>query len=67
MDLRVPSGWFFTLLGVILLGMGIFAPGNRAELSDANVNLYSGAAMLVFGLFLLLMAWRGKAPKAAAK
>ena len=59
LDLRVPSGWFFSLLGVILLGMGIFAPDTRAALTDVNVNLYSGIAMLVFGLFLLLMAWRG--------
>jgi ABC-type antimicrobial peptide transport system permease subunit len=58
LDLRVPSGWFFTVLGLILLGMGIFAPETRAALSDANVNLYSGVAMLVFGLFMLLMAWR---------
>ena len=58
LDLRVPSGWFFTVLGLILLGMGIFAPDTRAALSDANVNLYSGLAMLVFGLFMLLMAWR---------
>jgi len=58
MDLRVPSGWFFTVLGAILLGMGWFAPGTRAALTDANVNLYSGAAMLVFGIFLLLLAWR---------
>jgi ABC-type antimicrobial peptide transport system permease subunit len=58
LDLRVPSGWFFTVLGLILLGMGIFAPETRAALSDANVNLYSGIAMLVFGLFMLLMAWR---------
>ena len=58
LDLRVPSGWFFTVLGFILLGMGIFAPETRAALSDANVNLYSGVAMLVFGLFLLFMAWR---------
>jgi hypothetical protein len=64
MDLRVPSGWFFTLLGAILLGMGLFAPETRAELTDANVNLYSGAAMLVFGLFLLLMAWRATRPQA---
>jgi ABC-type antimicrobial peptide transport system permease subunit len=54
----VPSGWFFTVLGLILLGMGLFAPETRAALSDANVNLYSGLAMLVFGLFMLLMAWR---------
>ena len=58
LDLRVPSGWFFTVLGLILLVMGIFAPETRAALSDANVNLYSGLSMLVFGLFMLLMAWR---------
>jgi ABC-type antimicrobial peptide transport system permease subunit len=58
LDLRVPSGWFFTVLGLILLGMGIFAPDTRAVLSDANVNLYSGIVMLVFGLFMLFMAWR---------
>jgi len=58
MDLRVPSGSFFTVLGLILMGMGVFAPETRAALTTANVNLYSGAAMLVFGLFLLLMAWR---------
>jgi hypothetical protein len=45
MDLRVPSGWFFTLLGLILLGMGVFAPDTRAApLTTENVNLYSGAA-----------------------
>jgi len=58
LDLRVPSGWFFALLGAILLGMGILAPDTRAALTDANVNLYCGLAMLAFGLFLLLMAWR---------
>jgi uncharacterized membrane protein HdeD (DUF308 family) len=58
MDLRVPSGSFFTVLGLILLGMGVFAPETRAALTTVNVNLYSGAAMLVFGLFLLVMAWR---------
>jgi uncharacterized membrane protein HdeD (DUF308 family) len=54
----VPSGWFFTVLGLILLGMGIFAPDTRAALSSANVNLYCGLAMLIFGLFMLVMAWR---------
>jgi predicted phage tail protein len=58
LDLRVPSGWFFTVLGLILLGMGIFAPDTRAALSDANVNLYSGLGMLVFGLIMLWLAWR---------
>jgi hypothetical protein len=58
LDLRVPSGWFFSILGLILLGMGVFAPDTRAELTEANVNLYSGIVMLAFGLFLLLMARR---------
>jgi hypothetical protein len=59
LDLRVPSGWFFTLLGVILLAYGLFQPDVRAAMTDANVNLYSGLAMLAFGVFLLLLARRG--------
>jgi len=58
MDLRVPSGWFFSLVGLMLMAMGIFAPDTRAALTTSNVNLYAGIAMLVFGLFLLLLAWR---------
>jgi hypothetical protein len=59
LDLRVPSGLFFALLGAILVGFGVFAPDARAALTQANVNLYAGLCMLVFGGFLLLMAWRG--------
>jgi hypothetical protein len=58
MDLRVPSGLFFALLGVILTGLGVLAPDMRAPLTEVNVNLYSGISMLVFGAFLLFMAWR---------
>jgi uncharacterized membrane protein HdeD (DUF308 family) len=58
MDLRVPSGWFFTLLGLILLGMGILAPETRAALTTVNINLYAGVVMLVFGLFMLFLARR---------
>ena len=68
MDLRVPSGWFFVLLGLILLGMGVFAPHvNAAPLTTENVNLYSGACMLVFVLFMLLMAWRAAHRGAGSK
>jgi len=58
LDLRIPSGSFFVLLGLILVGMGIFTPSERAALTDANVNLYSGLVMLAFGGFLLALAWR---------
>ena len=58
MDLRIPSGLFFMLLGLILTVMGLFSPGVRAPLTDVNVNLYAGIAMLVFGAVLLLLGRR---------
>lgn len=60
MDLRTPSGWFFALLGAILLTVAILHPDERAPLTQVNVNLYSGLFMLAFGAFLLLLAIRGK-------
>jgi hypothetical protein len=61
MDLRTPSGWFFVLLGGILTAVGVLAPGARAPLTQANVNLYTGLFMLAFGGALLLLAQRSKA------
>jgi hypothetical protein len=58
LDLRVPSGWFFATIGVILCGLGLFSPETRAELTDVNVNLYCGVALLAFGGTLLLLARR---------
>jgi uncharacterized membrane protein len=53
LDLRVPTGLFFAIVGLILLAMGVFAPSERAALTDSNVNLYCGLVMLAFGLILL--------------
>ena len=61
MDLRKPSGYFFSLLGAVLTLMGIFEPSARAPLTDINVNLYAGMAMLLFGIILLLLARRAAA------
>ncbi len=55
MDLRVPSGWFFLLLGMILVALGVVYPGMRARLTDANVNLYCGMVMALFGGVMLLL------------
>lgn len=52
MDLRVPSGWFFLLLGVILIAVSLVSDA-RAPLTDVNVNLYAGAAMAIFGGLML--------------
>lgn len=53
LDLRVPTGFFFAIVGLILVGMGVFWPSERAALTDSNVNLYCGLVMLAFGLFML--------------
>jgi hypothetical protein len=57
-DLRTPSGWFFVFLGVTLCLTGALAPGWRAPLTQANVNLYVGLSALVFGGILLWLARR---------
>ncbi len=59
LDLRVPSGWFFVILGAIVLAVGLLQPDLHAPLTEGiNVNLYAGGPMLVFGAFLLIMARR---------
>jgi protein-S-isoprenylcysteine O-methyltransferase Ste14 len=61
-DIRQPIGWLFTALGVILVGYGLTTGGNpmyeRSE--GVNINLWWGVIILVFGLLLLLLAWRGR-------
>lgn len=57
-DLRTPIGLIFAIFGVILVIAGFAAPQYRAELTDANVNLYCGIAMLVFGSVMLWLARR---------
>jgi len=60
-DLRLPAGLFFLGLGVMLCVYAFLFPGYRPPLApDVNVNLYSGAAMGVFGLAMLALAWRGR-------
>jgi hypothetical protein len=56
-DLRVTIGGFFVLVGLIVGGTGLIAD-YRAPLDFANVNLYSGISMLIFGAIMLWLAWR---------
>lgn len=57
MDLRKPSGWFFILLGALLLVAG-FAADASAPLLSVNLNAIMGVVMAVFGTGLLLLARR---------
>lgn len=59
LDLRLPMGLLFTLLGLLLSAYGLL--GDRAIYRASlgiNVNLWSGLGMLVFGALMLAGAWR---------
>ena len=56
-DLRIPIGAFFTIVGLILL-FTEFTGRLRAPLGPANVDLYCGVSMLLFGSVMLWLARR---------
>jgi hypothetical protein len=63
LDLRLPSGLFFAIVGALLIAVGFtnpHAPMGYGNGPDGNVDLYAGAAMLAFGVLLLLLAMRGR-------
>ncbi|MCW3054555.1 MAG: hypothetical protein JWN14_3725 [Chthonomonadales bacterium] len=59
LDLRLPMGLLFTILGLLLLGYGILSDrAIYARSLGLNVNLGWGGFLLVFGAAMLLLAWR---------
>lgn len=63
LDLRLPIGGLFTLLGLMLSGYGLATGGDpsRYALSlGLNVNLLWGLVMLLFGIVLLSAATHAK-------
>ena len=59
-DLRFIIGLFFSLTGLILL-LTYFI---TAESNHPKLNLYAGGLMLVFGLVMLLLFYKGDAENA---
>jgi uncharacterized membrane protein HdeD (DUF308 family) len=60
-DLRRPTGFLFTVLGLILLLYGLISPSVRAPMeADVNVNLWCGLTLLIFGGCLLWLSYRAK-------
>jgi protein-S-isoprenylcysteine O-methyltransferase Ste14 len=62
LDIRWPIGLMFSLIGVMLVVYGLIT-GSNAELYhrslDINVNLLWGLLLTVFGVLMLILAWRG--------
>jgi hypothetical protein len=60
LDIRLPMGAFFTLIGGMLAVYGLLADRAIYERSlGMNVNLGWGIAVLVFGVWLLYLSRRG--------
>jgi len=70
LDLRWPIGLMFSLIGALLTITGLIT-GSNAEMYkrslDINVNFWWGLLLLVFGAFMLIMAWRGSKAAAASQ
>ena len=56
LDIKIPIGLMFSLLGLILAVFGIFTNGDAIYESSLNINLnlWTGIFMVVFGLAMLL-------------
>jgi hypothetical protein len=62
-DIRLPMGFMFSILGALLTLFGIITSGDTALYGRSlgiNVNLWSGLLMLAFGLLMLFMAIRAR-------
>jgi len=63
MDIRIPIGLLFAILGFILLAFGLYTI-NDAELYarslGRNINLWTGVGMLAFGGLMLFFTIKKK-------
>ena len=59
LDIRWPIGLMFTLIGVLLTAFGLVKKAESISL-DININLIWGLVLLVFGVFMLMGAIKGR-------
>jgi cytochrome c biogenesis protein CcdA len=62
-DIRIPIGLMFSILGVLITAYGLFTFSNTEMYIKSlgiNVNVIMGIIMLVFGLMMLFFSWRSK-------
>jgi hypothetical protein len=62
LDIRLPIGLMFAVLGALLTGFGLVGDNSVLQGSlGINVNLWWGLVMLVFGVVMFLLGRRGTA------
>ncbi len=65
-DIKIPIGLMFSILGLLLTLYGIFTAGDAVLYERSlsiNVNLWSGMAMLAFGSVMLLFGLKSAKTK----
>jgi multisubunit Na+/H+ antiporter MnhG subunit len=66
LDIRLPIGLMFVLLGLLLTGYGLLRdPAIYQRSLGVNINLWWGLAMLIFGLVMLVLGRRGQRPESS--
>lgn len=64
LDIKLPIGLMFAIIGLLLTIYGLFTTSNAAMYTrslNININLWIGATMLVFGVIMLLFVkWKKK-------
>jgi len=60
LDIRLPIGGLFSILGVLLVGYGLASDsGIYVRSLGINVNLWWGIGLLAFGVVMLVLGRRG--------
>ena len=65
-DIKLPIGLMFTILGVLLTIYGLITNADKllyTRSMQINVNLWSGLGMLVFGSIMLFLALKDRKSK----
>jgi hypothetical protein len=64
LDIRLPIGWLFSLIGLFLVGFGAFSdPAIYQRSLGLNVNLAWGAVLLLFGAIMVIFGRRSGATR----
>ena len=68
LDIRLPIGLMFTIIGVALAGFGLVSDRALYERSlGINVNLWWGLVLLAFGASMLALATRAERKRRAER
>ena len=62
-DIRIPIGLMFSVMGLVITGLGLFTLSDSAMYQKSlgiNVNIIMGIIMLVFGAAMLFLAYKKK-------